>query len=59
MTQIKISIDCDGEYCGKCEYLETALGYVLCNLFPDSDFDQFNGALVKRCAQCLAATVEE
>jgi len=68
MTQIKISIDCDGKYCGDCHKLHG----IHCMEFEDDsggsveldiDYEDIGSAFTPlkyyRCPQCLAATVEE
>lgn len=59
MTQIKISIDCDGEYClPQCYiYFDDWMLADCCQIFGDQLDKGKEG--YKRCPKCLAATVEE
>jgi len=61
MTQIKISIDCDGVYCQSCCHVEWDDG-MYCRVFKSNLLPVYlDGSTqkFKRCPQCIAATVEE
>lgn len=62
MTQIKISIDAEGEYCNGCQFGATENGFkhtsYFCVAFNEYLLYRLDDGLV-RCQQCLAATVEE
>jgi len=67
MTQIKISIDCDGEYCDSCNYLNVDYSNreINCDVFNRrmkvfalTSTHAFPEDDIKRCPPCLAATVE-
>ena len=64
MTEIKISIECDGKYCGECRLKESSLSAMYCMAFEgelkmdlgESGSGDFKGYL--RLPECLDAGVE-